>query len=343
MIYLETKSTDPAYNLAFEEWVLTHLHKGEYLILWQNDNTVVIGQNQNTPEEINTDFVREHNIQVVRRTTGGGAVYHDLGNLNYSFITDYDREAGTDMSKFTGIVVRALGEMGLDASASGRNDIIVDGKKVSGTAQRIVKVRKEDGNSVERILYHGTLLFKSDPEMIAGALHADPLKFASKSTKSVRSRVGNISDYLPNDMKLEDFWEKLRETLTKEGEKNAAGDAPAVIDEKAVRELKETKYDTWEWNYGRSPKTDFVNRKRFAGGTLDVRLAIEKGCIADAAIYGDFLSLKPASVLAESLRGIPYTEEAVKTALSAYKAGDYLGTITEQELINTVLGTDSES
>lgn len=338
MRYLETHCTDPAYNLAFEEWALTHLNEGEYLILWQNDNTVVIGQNQNTPEEINAEFIREHNVRVVRRTTGGGAVYHDLGNLNYSFLTDYDQETGMDMSRFTSLVVDALGAMGLKAGASGRNDILVEGKKVSGTAQRIVKVKKENGETAERILYHGTLLFKSDPEMIAGALHADPLKFASKSTKSVRSRVGNISDYLPEGMKLEDFWEKLREILAS----NEKQTAPITVDEEAVRKLKETKYDTWEWNYGRSPKTDFINKKRFAGGTLDVRLAIEKGMITDAAIYGDFLSLKPASVLAESLIGIPYTEKAVNEALSVFCPEEYLGTITKKELIDTILGMGNE-
>lgn len=335
MKYLETRSTDPFYNLAFEEWVLTHLFDGEYLILWQNDNTVVIGQNQNTPEEINADFVREHGIRVIRRTTGGGAVYHDLGNLNYSFITDYDREAGMDMSRFTGLVVKALGNMGLKAEASGRNDILVDGKKVSGTAQRIVKGNK-DGKPVERILYHGTLLFKSNPDMIAGALHADPLKFTSKSTKSVRSRVGNISDYLPEDMTLTDFWQKLRECLAEE----TAEQEQAAVDQAAILQLKKEKYDTREWNYGRSPRTGFRNRRRFAGGTLEADLEIEKGRISNAALYGDFLSLKPASEIAAALIGAEFSQEAVAEVLDRFCLTDHLGTITAEEALETILGVE---
>ena len=327
MKYLETCCTDPHYNLAFEEWVLTHLCDTDYLILWQNDNSIIIGQNQNTLEEIDPQFVREHGIHVVRRTTGGGAVYHDLGNLNYSFITDYQRERGTDMSVFSGAVVHALQEMGLPASASGRNDILIDGKKVSGTAQRIVKV---DGR--ERILYHGTLLFRSDPDMIAGALRPDPLKFASKSTKSVRSRVGNISDFLPEGTTLSAFWEKLREVLLVSA---SDGEEP-IINQTEILELKTKKYDTYEWNYGRSPVFSYQNRKRFAGGTLDVRLNIGKGIITGALISGDFLSLRPASEIAERLLGVKYEEEAIAGALEGYCLQDYLGGITKEEFLSVV-------
>ena len=158
--YLETRSTDPYYNLAFEEYVLTHRTEGDYLLLWQNDNTVVVGRNQNTAEEINADFVEAHHIRVVRRGTGGGAVYHDLGNLNYSFITDAGEKEKLSFARFTEPVVKALCELGLSASASGRNDILVDGCKVSGTAQRL---------SGDRVLHHGTLLFDSDPSLVGGA------------------------------------------------------------------------------------------------------------------------------------------------------------------------------
>ena len=154
VFYLETHSQNPYYNLAFEEFVLTHRLEGEYLLLWQNDNTIVVGQNQNTEAEINRAFVEEHHINVVRRSTGGGAVYHDLGNLNYSFITDAGELQELAMQRFTAPVVEALKGLGLNAEASGRNDILVEGRKVSGTAQRV---------SHGRILHHGTLLFDSDP------------------------------------------------------------------------------------------------------------------------------------------------------------------------------------
>lgn len=327
MKYLETHSVNPAYNLAFEEWVLTNLTDDDSVILWQNDNSVIIGQNQNTYEEIDPVFVRDHGIHVVRRTTGGGAVYHDLGNLNYSFITDYDRERGTDMSFFTDTVCRALLQMGLPASASGRNDILVDGKKVSGTAQRIVKA-----GGRERILYHGTLLFKSDPEMIAGALKPDPLKFASKATKSVRSRVGNISDYLPPETTLSDFWNRLRESFGC----TASEETENIVDLQAVKKLQEEKYDTAEWNYGKSPVFEYRNKARFGGGTLDICLNISKGVIQEASIFGDFLSLKPASEIAAALTGVSYDPAAISAVVSVFNLSDYLGTITKEELLSVL-------
>lgn len=244
--YLETGSFDPCFNLAFEEFVLCNRTEGDYLLLWQNRNTVVVGRNQNTEEEINRPFVSRHRIHVVRRMTGGGAVYHDLGNLNYSLITDAPDAERISMERFTLPVVNALRGLGLDAEASGRNDILVSGRKVSGTAQRLYR---------DRILHHGTLLFDSDPEMIAGALCADPEKFRSKSTKSVRSRVGNIRSFLPTDMTLEQFWGYLKSCLCENGFETGELDKQEL---NRIRNLKREKYDTWEWNYGKSPKYDII-------------------------------------------------------------------------------------
>ena len=240
--YLETHSQNPYYNLAFEEYVLCHRTQGDYLLLWQNDNTIVVGQNQNTEAEINRAFVEQHHINVVRRSTGGGAVYHDLGNLNYSFITDVGDD-GISIRRFTEPVVAALRSLGLNAEASGRNDILVEGRKVSGTAQR-----RHGG----RILHHGTLLFDANPGMVAGALNVDPEKFRSKSTKSVRSRIGNIRDFLPNDMELPAFWAYLKDALSGGGLTPGALSAGELAE---VDRLKREKYDTWEWNYSRSPSS----------------------------------------------------------------------------------------
>ncbi len=322
--YLETGSQNPYYNLAFEEFVLTHRLDGEYLLLWQNDNTIVVGQNQNTEAEINREFVEAHHINVVRRTTGGGAVYHDLGNLNYSFITGAGDADRLTMERFTRPVVEALRGLGLQAEASGRNDILVDGKKVSGTAQRLVK---------GRILYHGTMLFDADSSMVAGALQVDPSKFQSKSAKSVRSRIGNIRPALARDMELGEFWEYLKNTLAGGG--MTAGSLTAE-EFSAVEELKRTKYDTWEWNYGRSPQYDLINKRRFEGGGLEVRVQVKEGRITGIVFYGDFLAVAPLDGLTAALEGCAFRREAVEEVLDRFSLGELFGGIAKEEILETM-------
>ena len=324
--YLETGSRDPYYNLAFEETVLQRRTEGDWLLLWQNDNTIVVGQNQNTEEEIDHAFVDAHHIHVVRRTTGGGAVYHDLGNLNYSFITDAGQAEQLAMERFTRPVVAALQALGLQAEASGRNDILVEGRKVSGTAQRLVK---------GRILYHGCMLFDADPGMIAGALRADPDKFVSKSTKSVRSRVANIRPLLKEDMTLEQFWEHLKRSLAADGLTPAALTAEELAE---VERLKREKYDTWEWNWGRSPKYGYRDRRRFPGGTLEVRADVEKGRIRDIVFYGDFLSLAPLEELRAALTGCPWRREDAAAVLDRFPMEQLFGTITADQVLDTMFG-----
>ena len=323
--YLETGSTDPTYNLAFEEYVQANRREGNYLILWQNKNAVIIGSNQNAGEEINRDFVQQHNIQVVRRNTGGGAVYHDLGNLNYSFITDGGDLQNRSATLFTEPVVKALRGLGLDSEASGRNDILVSGCKVSGTAQHLMQ---------GRILHHGTLLFDSNPEMIAGALNPDPTKFQSKSVKSVRSRVGNIRSFLPADMTLTSFWNYLKTVLTEGGLEPASLSCEEL---EQVKKLQETKYATWQWNYGKSPKSQIHNKCRHAGGLLDLHLSLEGGKIQQIQILGDFLALTPVEPLEEALIGCEYREEAIAAILQHFTLDTILGSITAEEFLKTIL------
>lgn len=322
--YLETGSNDPAYNLAFEEYVQTHRRCGNYLILWQNANAVIIGRNQNAEEEINAAFVKAHNIKVIRRNTGGGAVYHDMGNLNYSFITDAGDIAQRSAQLFTDPVVGALKALGMDAEASGRNDILISGRKVSGTAQHIIQ---------GRILHHGTLLFESNPEMIAGALNPDPTKFQSKSVKSVRSRVGNIRSFLPSDMPMQAFWDYLKTALS------ADGILPTSLTQEELAEiekLKQEKYDTWDWNFGRSPKFQRKARNRYAGGLLEIHLSVADGCIQQVRIIGDFLGLTSVEPLETALSGCAYREDAVAAILDQFDLGQILGGIEKREFLETI-------
>lgn len=320
--YLETHSTDPSFNLAFEEYVLKNYTEGEILILWQNDNTVVIGQNQNAAEEINADFVKEHSVTVVRRTTGGGAVYHDMGNLNYSFITMLGNAEELSIEKFSEPVCKALKSLGVAAKTSGRNDIVVDGKKVSGVAQRIYK---------NRILHHGTLLFSANTEMVVGSLKADSTKFQSKSAKSVRSRVGNIKDYMAEDMTIEMFWQKLLEILTIDGAETLD------LSETEIQEINKNadeKYRTWDWTYKRSPKSNYKNRQRFEGGLLEVSIEIKDATIADIAFSGDFMAKSPIDKAETALRGIKYEKSAVEKALQTVDVQNVFGMIKLDQILD---------
>lgn len=323
-IYLETGSLDPFYNLAFEEYVLRNWKEGNLLILWQNANTIVIGQNQNAEAEINRSFVEANKINVVRRGSGGGAVYHDLGNLNYSFITNTGDSERLTMEIFTRPIVEALKGLGLNAEASGRNDILVDGKKISGTAQRMVG---------GRILHHGTLLFDSDPEMIAGALRVDPSKFQSKSSKSVRSRIGTIRSALEQDMDLPTFWSYLKEALAPGGLVKTTLTSEELAE---IQTLRDTKYATWEWNFGRSPKFELSDKRRFPGGTLEVSLRVVSGHITNITFLGDFLSLASLEDLEQALQGCPFRREDVSAVLARFPLETLFGTITEQEVLDTV-------
>ena len=328
MFYLETGSTDPSYNLAFEQVILENRMADSYVILWKNDNTVVVGQNQNAAEEINREFVIQHGIRVVRRMTGGGAVYHDLGNINYSFITDCKNAGYLEKERFTDPVVNALKELGLNAEASGRNDILVNGRKVSGTAERIFK---------NRVLHHGTLLFDTNPLMLSGALNPDPEKFRSKGVKSVKSRVGNIRAELKKtgkDIGLDEFFSHIRSCLTTGSGAVSEEAMPDIAEMKEIERLKKEKYDSFEWTYGRSPKYDYRNKMRFRGGSVEIRARVEEGMIKEAVFLGDFLGKKPLTELEKQLESIEFSKSSIDSVLKQYDLTELFGDITREELLS---------
>ena len=322
MIQIETTSHDPYFNQAFEDYVFRTYREGDVLLLWRNRPAVVVGCYQNICREVHMRALLDRGIPVVRRMSGGGTVYHDLGNLNYTLISD--QTGPLDYDRCLEPVIRALNALGVPAQKNRTCDIAVDGKKISGSAQKIAG---------GRVLHHGTLLFDSDPEMIAGALCADPEKFRSKSTKSVRSRVGNIRSFLPTDMTLEQFWGYLKSCLCENGFETGELDKQEL---NRIRSLKREKYDTWEWNYGKSPKYDMTNRRRWSGGGLEVRAQIEEGRICALVFYGDFLAMRPLEDITSALEGCLMRREDVAAVLDGFPLNEYFGGISRQELLDTI-------
>lgn len=325
MKYLVLNTTDPAYNLAAEQYVFDNLAGEGFLMLWQNRNAIIIGKHQNTLAEINEAFVREHGIKVVRRLSGGGAVYHDLGNLNYTLIVPDDGE-GLDLGRFCRPVIRALQKLGVAAELNGRNDMTVGGQKFSGNAQY-----RKDG----RVMHHGTILFDSDMSVLAGALQVDEEKIKAKGVKSVRSRVTNVRPCLPADMTLPQFRDAVLSSILEE----APGTEYVLTreDEAAIKAIAQERYDTWEWNYGRSPQCDVKLRRRFEGvGTVEAFLKLERGCIAKIAFRGDYFSAVDPADLESLLIGCKRSPEDLERALASTQVSRYFHGLTTAQLVELI-------
>ncbi|NMA84259.1 MAG: lipoate--protein ligase [Epulopiscium sp.] len=330
MIYIKNDSNDPHFNLALEEYVLKHLDpKENYVFLWQNEPSVIIGRNQNTIEEINSDYIKEKGINVVRRLSGGGAVYHDLGNLNFTFIMGIQDESDVNnFKKFTAPVIKALARFGIKAELSGRNDITIDGKKFSGNSQYSYK---------NQLLHHGTILFNSDLSVVQNALNVKQEKIESKGIKSVKSRVTNVYPYLEEKITVKEFEEALLKYLLEEDKENQEY-ILTEEDLKQIRKMMEDRYQKWEWNYGESPKYSIQKNKRFPWGGLEVRLEVKSGVIKDCAIFGDFFSHGEIEDLEQKLGGVQYKEEEVLKALEGIDLSIYFKGIEDGDFIGCVFG-----
>lgn len=328
MVFLESKCTDAAWNLALEQYVFEQLdHSKEYFMLWQNANTIVVGKNQNTAGEINSDFVREKKIQVVRRLSGGGAVYHDLGNLNFTFITDAGEGEQIDLRRFCILIVETVGSFGVKAMVGGRNDIMVDGKKFSGNAQYI-----KDG----RVMHHGTILFSSDLSVVAQALTVDREKIVSKGIRSVESRVTNLCDHMPDKVSLQDFKERLLEHVMRD----EAIETYSLTqkDEKKIQRIKEQRYATWQWNYGRSPSYSLCRKKRFENcGQIEVSLSAEHGRLKDIQFFGDFFGSRELNELSILLSGCRCRKDDIVDRLQGCSLGMYIQNVTAEQLADLIV------
>ncbi|TCS96862.1 lipoate--protein ligase [Hazenella coriacea] len=327
MLFIDNQNiTDPRINLAIEEYALKHLNIDEtYLLFYINEPSIIIGKHQNTVEEIHVDVVREKEIHVVRRLSGGGAVYHDLGNLNFSFITKDDGKSFANFRKFTEPVIQALQKLGVQAELSGRNDILVDGKKISGNAQFSTR---------GRMFSHGTLMFDVQLDHVAEALNVKQEKIQSKGIKSVRSRVANITDYLKEPMDIQQFRQVLL-THIFEGQQPIPEYVLTEGDWEKIHQISEERYQNWDWNFGESPEFNLQQSKRFPIGSIDVRLYVgEKGVIQSCKIYGDFFGVGDVIDIENRLSGVRYDREAIGQALADVDVKHYFGNVSKEEFID---------
>lgn len=327
MLYIVNNCTDPYFNLAAEEYLLKNFEE-DCFMLWRNSNSIIVGKNQNTLSEINYEYVKENNIPVVRRLSGGGAVFHDLGNINFTFISTDKRGSEIDFKRFTLPILEVLGQLGVKAEFTGRNDLTIKGRKFSGNAQYYYK---------DRVLHHGTLLFSASVADISAALKVKSTKFEDKAVKSVSSRVTNISSHLKNSITIDEFINLIMKYIM-----GNYKDEPIYefnkTDIESIVELKEEKYATWDWNFGNSPNYSFKNEKRYAGGTVEFAINVEKGIIKAVKLCGDFFGKRDISDIEKSLIDIPHSEEALRQALNAFDLSSYFYNISLDEIITGLLG-----
>ncbi|WP_349687748.1 lipoate--protein ligase [Acidaminococcus sp. DS4831] len=329
MIYIESESLNPCFNLALEQYVFDCMDKSkEYFILWQNDNTIVVGKNQNTIAEINRKFVEEKKITVVRRLSGGGAVYHDLGNLNFTIIVSKKNNMNDfDFSRFNKPVVQALNKLGVHANISGRNDITINNKKISGNAQYI-----KNG----RIMDHGAILYSSNLSILSKALIVSKDKIESKGIKSVRTRVTNVIDNMENKVPIEKFKKLLLEEMA--GQEKIFPYKLTDNDLKIIMKIKKERYDTWEWNYGYSPKYNIEKERYIPGcGKIQIYMNVENGKISAFDIYGDYFGNKDKNDIIHFLNGIEVNREAFNNALKNINIDQYFFGLSKKEFVDILV------
>lgn len=329
MIQIKNSSTNPYYNLALEEYVLKQKEFLEdVFILWQNEPTIVIGKNQNAYAELNLDYAERNHIHVARRMSGGGAVYHDLGNLNFTVIKNDGGIQRNDFSFFARPVIQCLEEFGVKAVFNGRNDILIGEKKFSGNAQYFYK---------NKVLHHGTILFSGDLTVLSKALNVKKSKIESKGIKSVKSRVANIVDFLPHGVTIEAFSERLSAILSGVQKERTVYELSAS-DIQAIKALQVSKYGAWEWNFGLSPYMDLKKEKRFSAGGVSADMCIENGRFTTIKLSGDFFEVKPVEELERYLCGCRFVYSELEAALANCPVSDYILSLSNEEFLELLFG-----
>lgn len=329
MIYIVNKSNKPDYNIALEEYCFKNLRQHDKIfILWINEPAIIVGKNQNTIEEVNTEYVKQNNIHVVRRISGGGAVYHDHNNLNYTIISNEDKGADFDFKTFSQPVVDTLADLGVTAEFTGRNDITIDGMKICGNAQAYLK---------GRVMHHGCLLFDTDLSVLSKALEQPKEKIESKSVKSVRSVVSNILPHLPEKITVDEFSDKLLEKMKQE--------FPEMVEYKfseqeldEIEDIRAGKFGTWEWNYGNSPKFGIERHSRFTAGKIDVHIDVKNSIINNIKFFGTFFGNNSnLEEIERQLVGVRYTADSVENKLSELDYAHYFAGFSLSELVQAIV------
>lgn len=323
MLCIRSKTNDPAFNIACEEYLLKQKEQ-DCFYLYINRPSIIIGKHQNTLAEINLDYVRAKNIDVIRRLSGGGAVFHDPGNLNFTFIKKNDGDGSKGFEKYTQPILDVLNQLGVDAKFEGRNDLTIKGKKFSGNAKHFYK---------DKTLQHGTLLFSSKLPDLSEALKVNPLKFQDKAIKSVRNRVTNISEHLEQDISLVAFEQQLIEhvrSLYSDSETYELTESDIA----AINQLISEKYSTWNWNFGSSPKYNFQKGFKTTGGHVEVHLDVKNGCIQNIKISGDFFNTKDIEELENLLIGTPHEYQHIRKELEKIDLNNYIQNTSNEEILS---------
>lgn len=303
MFCIQLKNNNPYFCLAAEEYLLKNFSE-DIFMLWQSENTVVVGKHQNAMAEINYPYVHQHGITLARRISGGGTVFHDAGNVNFVYIKNVSSPVEISFKLFTEPVVKALAKLGVEATTSGRNDLLVGGKKISGNAEHVFK---------NRVLHHGTLLFNSNLETLGQSIKVIHGKYHGKAVQSNRSVVTNILPFLENEWSVNDFSSFLLNVQLEN-----SGNLVYEFNEKdnrAIQILVEEKFSTWDWNFGYSPKYTFTNEFLVEGKKLKVELQVEKGRITESRISGDFFAGEELEILNKSLLGEKHFYENIRQKL----------------------------
>lgn len=321
MIIIRNKSTDPHFNLACEEYLIK-TSKEPIFMLWRNKKSVIVGVNQNTAAEVDRDFCDKNGIDVVRRLTGGGAVFHDLGNVNYTYIEDNDGTKFSNYAVFTKDVMDYLKSLGVSAELSGRNDVLVNGKKVIGNAQCV-----KNG----KIMHHGCILYSADMSSLAGALKVNKAKIESKGIKSVSSRVVNIADCLKKPLQTTEFLSGLENFIQKRY--NCEIRELTEEEKSEIAELSLKKYSLFEWNYGSSPDYSYEKTEKFPSGLVSVSFNVSSGIISDIKISGDFFGIRDISEVEGLLKGIRHERTALSDALAGIDIDSFIKGLSSADLI----------